>query len=276
MGIFKDWIMVSDIDGTLIGDDCLLHEEDVSAVKDFVNNDGTFVLATGRSVSSAFRFYQQLQLNTPMIANNGTIIHDFSKSMIVYTDELDNNAEALVQYVFDNYPDAGIEIYSTNCIYFLRHNQMVKEHIERENLEVVNRTLDTADKPWCKVLFAIDPPLMDEFRKFIYASPFCNDFLFAQSAPFFFEAAKLGASKGKAVSHLIKSLGFTAEKTITIGDNENDANMLSFTNHSFAVANATEYAKAAAKHQTKAAGTKGGAVAEAIQTIRDELLKGVL
>ena len=52
--------------------------------------------------------------------------------------------------------------------------------------------------------------------------------------------------------------------------------MLSFTNHSFAVGNATEYAKAAAKHHTKATGPNGGAVAEAIQTIRNELSKGAL
>lgn len=276
MGIFKDWIMISDIDGTLIGDECLLHEEDISAIRSFVHDGGTFALATGRSVSSALRFYQQLQLNTPMIANNGTIIYDILKNQFIYTDELDNNAESLIQYVFDNYPDAGIEIYATDCIYFLRHNQMVKEHIEREGLDVINRTLSTADKPWCKVLFAIDPPLMEDYRDFIYNSPFRDDFFFTQSAPFFFEASKLGASKGKAVSHLTETLGFKAEKTITIGDNENDVTMLSFTNHSFAVGNATEYAKAAAKHHTKATGPNGGAVAEAIQTIRNELSKGAL
>lgn len=273
MGIFNHWLMVSDIDGTLIGDDCILRERDIKAVSDYISEGGTFVLATGRSVDSALRFYRQLNLTTPIIANNGTVIHDFDRNGLIYTDVLEDNAEALIQYVLDRFPDAGVEIYGTDCIYFLRHNQMVKEHIERESLIVNNSTISASPKPWCKVLFAIDPPLMDQFRDFISSSPFSKDFLFTQSAPFFFEAAKLGASKGKAVSYLAQKLGFTAEKTITIGDNENDAMMLSFTNFSFAVGNATDYAKAAAKYQTEAYGSMGGAVAEAIETMKKVLLK---
>ena len=273
MGIFDGWIMVSDIDGTLIGDDCVLNEKDIEAVSHFTKEGGTFVLATGRSTGSAKRFYDQLGLSTPMIANNGTVVRDFSVDRLTYTDFLDDNAADLVSYVYDNYPEAGIEVYGEKEVFFLRHNQMVDEHIARESLPLLDETLLTVPKPWSKILFAIDPPLMDSFRAFIATSPFKNDFFFAQSAPFFYEASKLNASKGKAVSHVVSQLGFSCERLITIGDNENDVKMLSLTPHSFAVNNATEYAKEAAKYITRSSGAVGGAVAEAITLIQNKLTK---
>lgn len=273
MGIFTDWIMVSDIDGTLIGDDCVLHDVDIKAVSDYIKEGGTFVLATGRSADSAQRFYEQLHLSTPIIVNNGTLIRDFSKGIPIYADVLEDNASALVEYVLDSFPEAGVEIYGTDDIYFLRHNQMVKEHVEREGLTVINQNVHSAPRPWCKILFAIDPPIMNRFRAFIERSCFSDQFFFSQSAPFFFEASKLGASKGKAVHHLVQKLGLSTKKLITIGDNENDAKMLELAHVSFAVGNATEYAKKAAKYQTNAFGSTGGAVAEAIETVKRLILQ---
>ena len=210
-----------------------------------------------------------------MVANNGTVVRDFSSDCLTYTDFLDDNATALVQYVLEHYLQAGVEIYGEKDVFFLRHNQMVDEHIARENLPIFDETLETVPKPWSKILFAIDPPLMDSFRAFIAQSPFLNEFFFAQSAPFFYEASKLNASKGKAVSHVVKQLGFSFDRLITIGDNENDAKMLSLTQFSFAVSNATEYAKNAAQYTTRSSGAIGGAVAEAIATIREKLLSEV-
>ncbi len=272
MGIFDGWIMVSDIDGTLIGNECILNEKDIEAVSGFTKDGGTFVLATGRSTGSAKQFYDRLGLHTPIVANNGTVVRDFTTDRLTYTDFLEDNAASLVEYVLENYPQAGVEIYGEKDVFFLRHNQMVTEHIARESLPLLNETLKTVPKPWSKILFAIDPPLMDSFRSFMMQSPFANDFFFAQSAPFFYEASKLTASKGKAVAHVVQQLGFSFDKLITIGDNENDVKMLSLTEFSFAVSNATEYAKKAAKFSTRSSGAIGGAVAEAIETVRNHLV----
>lgn len=273
MGIFSNWMMASDIDGTLIGDDCILHDADIKAVSEFIKDGGTFVLATGRSADSARRFYDQLGLTAPIICNNGTLVLDFKEETPLYTNALEDAVSDLVQYVLDGFPEAGVEIYGPKDIYFLRHNRMVKEHIEREDLIVLDSTLASAPKPWCKILFAIDPPLMERFRRFIEDSPFRDRYLFTQSAPFFYEASKIGASKGEAVAYLTEALGFSNERLITIGDNENDAKMLSLTPFSFAVGNAAPYAKNAAAYETTAWGSTGGAVAEAIARIKEHIQK---
>lgn len=271
MQIFENWMMASDIDGTLVGDDCKLHEQDIYAIQFFIENGGTFVLTTGRSAYCTKTFYQQLNLTSPVICNNGTTIKRGIDRENLYINALDpenSDITSLIQYVIDGFPQAGIEIYSSDDIYLLRHNEVVAEHIRREKLNAIPYTLKTAPQPWCKVLFAIAPPLMNDFRNFIDNSPYKANFLFSQSAPFFYEVCNQDASKGTAVAYLAEHLGIPKTNIITIGDNENDAQMLALTQHSFAVKNASEYAKANAKHQTAVSGLDGGAVAEAIETTR--------
>ena len=46
MGIFSGYIIVSDMDGTLLNSKGKLSDENINAIKYFVNNGGKFTLAT--------------------------------------------------------------------------------------------------------------------------------------------------------------------------------------------------------------------------------------
>lgn len=59
-----------------------------------------------------------------------------------------------------------------------------------------------------------------------------------------------GVSKGKALATLAARLGLGPDEVMAFGDAGNDLTMLRWVGWSFAMANATEEAKAAAKHQT--------------------------
>ena len=61
------------------------------------------------------------------------------------------------------------------------------------------------------------------------------------------DCTPIGADKSSAVAFLQKYLGITPEETCTFGDNINDIEMLKNAGHSYAVANAREEVKKAAK-----------------------------
>src|SRR5690625_593316 len=70
------------------------------------------------------------------------------------------------------------------------------------------------------------------------------------SSPFNFELEHKHASKGNAVTYLAKILNIDLNKSMAIGDSENDISMFKVVTDSYAMANANDQVKSNAKHIT--------------------------
>jgi Cof subfamily protein (haloacid dehalogenase superfamily) len=84
-----------------------------------------------------------------------------------------------------------------------------------------------------------------------------------KSKPYFFEMNHKDCSKGNAIRAMCALYGISIENTMTFGNGNNDVSMLSITPWSFAVANASDSAKAAASHETASNNEDG--VAKAVE-----------
>ena len=84
-----------------------------------------------------------------------------------------------------------------------------------------------------------------------------------------YEILPKGASKGNALCRMAELLGIDVNKTIAVGDYNNDISMLKTAKLGFAVANAVDEAKAAADHITVSNDES------AIAVIIDQLDRGV-
>jgi Cof subfamily protein (haloacid dehalogenase superfamily) len=69
-------LLVSDLDGTLLGPDATLSETTVRVVNGYVAGGGMFTYATARSFTSASRVTAPLDLRLPVITYGGAIIVD--------------------------------------------------------------------------------------------------------------------------------------------------------------------------------------------------------
>ena len=69
-------LLALDIDGTLIGEDLLLRERTVAAVRAAVDHGVSVSLCTGRMASSALQFAHQLGLTEPLVAYQGALIRE--------------------------------------------------------------------------------------------------------------------------------------------------------------------------------------------------------
>ena len=72
---FENWLVVSDIDGTLNNKFRKLPKNNYEAIKKFTELGGNFTLASGRTVSSLKRNYDRITPNQPAVILNLSLIH---------------------------------------------------------------------------------------------------------------------------------------------------------------------------------------------------------
>jgi len=76
-----------------------------------------------------------------------------------------------------------------------------------------------------------------------------------------------GCSKARGLAEVTEQLSISANEVATIGDWYNDVSMLEWAGHSFAMGQAPEEVKQAAKRSLRATATTGGAVAEVMHLL---------
>ena len=93
---FSNWLVVSDIDGTLNNKLRKLPKRNFEAIKHFVLKcNGHFTLASGRNVESMRKHYDRLPIKgTPAVVLNGAGVYDYSQ-------------EKMLHYIKDFYDLAG-------------------------------------------------------------------------------------------------------------------------------------------------------------------------
>ena len=72
-----------DLDGTLLGPDKAISEQNASAVRELSENGVQVIIASGRRHQNSIRFQRQLQLNGPIIACQGGLIRDGESGNVI-------------------------------------------------------------------------------------------------------------------------------------------------------------------------------------------------
>lgn len=109
-------------------------------------------------------------------------------------------------------------------------------------------------------VFRVDPSVRaDVLRELASTGPFAS----ASADSDNLELTAPGVHKALALEELCRRLGIAPSEVMAFGDAENDLEMLAWAGESFAMANATDSAKAAAKHLT--ASNREGGLGQAIE-----------
>lgn len=235
-------LLVTDMDGTMLTTDKQISNENLEAIKRFRELGGRFTIATGRSIPSLEHYVHLLDLDTPVILYNGGTIYDYGRREILWHSLLKEETRAYVRDVYERFPQVGIEILLGDQIYVVRKNEVVHRHLETERLPYNMTTVDEAPKGWFKVLFALEPELMDEFEAYMLSQNY-DDVCFVRSFTHYFEMLPIGCSKGGALHHLAEVTDTPIEKVVAIGDYYNDYEMIQNAGVGVAVENAPDELK---------------------------------
>ena len=253
MGKFSGILICTDLDETLLDTDKSISKENIDAIEYFKNNGGSFTFITGRGVNGVGKSIEKVKPNVPVGCLNGGAIFDWKNNKNLYELELDKSVIPLLLELEEKFETLGVEVITHSDNYFRRINEVVKWHIDLEKLPVLDgNDFDKIPGKWGKCLLVEQPQIIDEVMEYIKTSKNANGFDFVRSCGYFYEVLPKGSSKGSLLLKLAEILGIDKNKTIAIGDNENDIPMLKEAKLGIAVENAVQKAKDAANMITVA------------------------
>lgn len=267
--LFQDILIISDMDGTLLNSSSKISQENLSAINHFIDNGGSFTVATGRMNVAVNMYIEELPLNIPAILYNGAMIYDFGKEEIVWKQNLEDDVMPIINWVLSDYPEVGVQIYSNNKVHVCRNSIQTEKHIAREHLEPVFCKIDEAPFPWIKCMLIADNHILMEIKEHLREKEISFRSVFSESN--FLELLNTNSSKGNALKELIRIYGFSRKNVISLGDNLNDIELIQAAGTGIAVDNAHPELKQVADYCC--CSNNDHAIAEVIKWIEEGKLK---
>lgn len=225
----SDWLVVSDIDGTLNNKLRQLPKRNREAINRFVLEcKGNFTLASGRNVQSMRKHYENLPIaGTPAVILNGAGVYDYNHEKMLHFDAINDHAMDLVFELYKRFPLLEIEILTDKMIYTLNSRIFAKVMVRADKLHYVNckHPEEIPRENWGKVIFLGMPDLIKRLRKYVdtLTDTRAN---FMSSSISSFEMLNEGVHKGTGVMKIAELYGIERSHIAAIGDYFNDYDML--------------------------------------------------
>ncbi|MBQ3356465.1 MAG: HAD hydrolase family protein [Oscillospiraceae bacterium] len=272
MAKFSNVFFASDFDHTLTGQDNLLRERNVEAIRYFIAEGGRFTVASGRSIPLFRRRASLVPVNAPCILYNGGACYDYADATLYYAHPLPDFALDIVREAQRLDPTLCIEIQGVENHYVFGHNAIRDAFLKAEGFTPVLVT-DNVPKPWIKIAVCAgltsDAPIpvftpedavrFEALRRALEA--FCAGRCYVtRSMPYIIEIGNPDCSKGGAARALAERFG--RKILVCAGDAPNDISMLDEADFAFVPEDCDEALRD--KPYRRAAPCGEGTVADAI------------
>lgn len=228
---FENWLVVSDIDGTLNNKARKLPKRNYNAIKKFTDLGGNFTLASGRLQSSLERNYNRITANQPAVVLNGAGIYDFNKREMVWRSTIGEKGQEFVRYIAKEYDElfkrVDIGVYFDDYVYIVKSGLLAKGtmYFDKAKHEYVKSIDDVPKDGWMKVIFWSNPLVINKLQRLIdhMENPDAN---FMASSMWSLEMLQKDTHKGVGIMKLAETLGIEKSHVAAIGDYYNDWDML--------------------------------------------------
>ena len=263
---FEGMLFCTDLDGTLLADDKTVSKQNLEAIEYFKSEGGLFTFITGRVPKTAGDICACIRPNVPYGCLNGGGIYDHRAGRYLWRMFLPPEALELVEEVDKQLPEMGIQLNTEEEVYFNKDSNAMVYFRAVTGLPKVTCHYKEVRDPILKVVFGHeDEAQITALIDLLHRHPAAGRFDFIRSERRLYEILPKGASKGNALLKMAELLGIRMEKTVAVGDYNNDVSMLRAAGVGFAVANAVAEAKAAADYIT--VGNNESAIATVIDLL---------
>lgn len=226
---YSDWLIVSDVDGTLNTKLRSLPKRNFDAITHFVSDlGGNFTLASGRNITSLRKHFERLPISdTPAVILNGAGIYDYKHEKMLSFHAIDERGVEIVRKVTEKFPLIEIEICTDKEIYTYKAGistlcMSLADGIKHQSFK---RFDDIPKKNWGKVIFMGMPLVVSSLKKYLKSID-SSGVTFMASSIASYEMLLEGTNKGAAVLEIADMLGVPHEQTGAIGDYFNDFDMI--------------------------------------------------
>ncbi len=283
-------LVAIDLDGTLLNSYSQISTENKNAIKNSIEKGVEIVIASGRPISSAKSFANEIGANNYIICGNGALLYDIKNEKILY-DKFIDKKKILEIIKFCDENSIFYSIYTGdfvianslnyNVLFYNNENKKVVDsqktkikviqniynYIEQnENVNVLKMTI--CDKS--SIIFersikrlrqikGIDVLDVEHMaRKVITTGTEENTVEY-----FYTEITTTGVNKWSAIQELAKKLNIKEEEIIAIGDNRNDKEMIENAGLGIIMGNSAPYMKQIADEVVESNNNNG--VAQALK-----------
>lgn len=245
MGKFSGILLCSDWDGTIHGAMGVL-PKDIEAIRYFQANGGLFTICSGRQPAHLSALFTDFEPNTNIIALNGAIIADHRSGEIAYENYLDERApKILEEFLAVGIPQIAVVVHYKG--------EVTPDRVIIENISDFREKLG-GKRLYKMVIMTKDQETMRDAIRAIDEID-TRGYSVVRSWDTGLEIIKDENAKGAAVKRLARLTG--AHTLVTVGDYENDIDMLQAADISYAVYNAPDNVKCHAKHHLPPSSTNG-------------------
>ncbi len=252
----KTHLIALDLDGTLLTDKQTVSERSKKIIQKVRELGHIVVIATGRPHRASLDYYNELNLDTPMINFNGAYLHHPTdqKWKVLHSPLPLRTAKSIVQTCYDmEVQNIMAEVLSD--VYIDRYDTKLMEivHTSKEEnpIQIGSLKNQLKEDPTSLLIHPRDEHIV-ELRKNLdrdHASVIEHR---KWGAPWnMIEIVRKGMNKAVALQRIAHYYHIEPNQILAFGDEDNDLEMLDYAGVGVAMGNAIAELKAVAKHETK-------------------------
>ena len=246
MANYTDVLLTADYDRTLTAPDATIPENNLEAIRYFIEHGGAFTVNTGRTIGSASCFMDRVPVNAPFLLYNGSAAYDHSKKEFVFAHEIDLDWKETRQKILDKFPALWFEYQGAKAHYLFRDHPVWPDFCEANKIPWAYASLEEDLGPFLKFCVYArisdvtinhffhgtpeETAYMDEVEKWLNEE-FGDKCVVTRGADLYIDVQPKGVSKGESARMLKEKL--ERKILICIGDAENDLSMLDDADYAF-------------------------------------------
>lgn len=255
MGKYSDYILVTDMDGTLLNRARVVTEENLAALHRFVEGGGNFAIATGRTPKNTQMYLTNVPINTSCIFFNGAMLYDYNKHLVTKDIPLEGEASReFIRYAVEHFPDVCTMVFTQKMCYVASPTSPTAPMWKKATFEYVFSNVEETlalEDDWLKIMLYGNTERIRQLVAavdFLHMDEIANHFFTADTSDeeTSYEYVSKSASKGHVLKYLRELPENVGRKVIAMGDCENDNFMLQMADVGVAPENAEESTKKSA------------------------------
>ena len=237
-----------DLDGTLLGPDKAISDQNAAAVRRLNENGAQVIIASGRRHQNSIRFQRQLQLTGPIIACQGGLIRDGESGNVIEAHFLPQTAAREIASEAGRYGVQPIYYHLDHLYVPELNNRWIDLYESRvgERAEPLPDLSQLDGRRALKIVWYGDPVVLKKVRPEIAARYQGKvDVLSTESENL--EFMPRGINKAAALEKVAHEFDVPREQVLAFGDAENDLQMLAWAGMGVAMRHGNPLAIAAAR-----------------------------
>ena len=254
--------IATDMDGTLLNSNNEIHADFYPMFQSLKEKDIIFAAASGRQYYNLLERFKDIKDDMMFIAENGTFVVYKGKELIVNSLEK-NIAKELIE-IGRTIPNSYVILCGKNSAYIESHDErLIKQTAKYYERYKIVEDLTSIDDDILKV--TICDFNGSENNSNNYFDEYRDKVQITVSGEIWLDIVAKGINKGVAINEIQNLLNIDYKETMVFGDYLNDLEMMSSAYHRYAMANAHDTLKKAARFIAKSNDENG--VIQAIKSV---------